>query len=94
VSNMRTPKNILKHELIGLECKIVSSKNKSQVGVNGKIVDETLKTIVIMVKNKKKRIPKKDTIFRLSLGKQKVDINGNYILARPEDRIKKIVRKW
>jgi ribonuclease P protein subunit POP4 len=90
---MRNPKNILRHELIGLQCEITDASNKSQVGLKGKIVDETLRTVII--KNEKKiRIPKKDTVFRLNLGKQKVDVVGNFMIARPEDRIKKKFKKW
>jgi len=87
---MRTAKNILRHELIGLQCEVVSSKNKSQAGIKGKVIDETLKTIVI----EGKRVAKKDTTFRLILNDKKIDVNGNYLLARPEDRIKKKIQKW
>ena len=90
---MRNPKNILRHEFIGLACEVVESKNKHQTGLRGRIVDETLKTITIKDKERKK-IPKKDTVFRVQLGSQKVDIDGNYIIARPEDRIKKKFKKW
>ena len=87
---MRSPSNIVKHELIGLFCEIVSASNKSQVGLKGKIVDETMKTIVI----DDKRIPKQNTIFRVELGNKKVEIDGSYMIARPEDRIKKKFKKW
>ncbi|MFH0832678.1 MAG: ribonuclease P protein component 1 [Candidatus Aenigmatarchaeota archaeon] len=90
---MRNPKNILRHELIGLQCEIIDACNKSQIGLKGRIVDETLKTV--MIKDEKKlRIPKKGTVFRLILGKQRVDVNGNFIISRPEDRIKKKFKKW
>jgi len=88
---MRRPDNILKHELIGLFCEIVSASNKSQIGLKGKVIDETMKTIVI---DDGKRIPKQNSIFRISLGGKKIDIDGNYIIARPEDRIKKKFKKW
>lgn len=87
---MRNPSNIVRHELIGLYCKVVHAQNKSQIGVEGKIADETMKTVVIGGKS----IPKKDTVFRVRLGAKQVDIDGNYIVARPEDRIKKKIRKW
>ncbi len=90
---MRTAKNILRHELIGLECEVVHARNKSQVGIRGKVADETMKTLII--KNSgKKRVQKKGTVFRLMLGGKKVDLDGNFIIARPEDRIKKQINKW
>ena len=88
---MRRPDNILKHELIGLFCEIIHANNKSQIGLKGKIIDETMKTILI---DSGKRIPKQNTIFRIMLGSKKIDIDGNYLIARPEDRIKKKFKKW
>ncbi len=94
VSIMRTPKNILMHELIGLHCKVVQSKNKSCTGLEGKIIDETMKSVILKTKNGRKIVMKKDTMFRVDLGHQQADIDGNFIIARPEDRIKKKFKKW
>ena len=87
---MRNANNILRHELIGLECRVSGSKNKSQIGIEGKIVDETLKSVVIGGKN----VQKKDTTFMVKLGGKNVHIDGNFIIARPEDRIKKKIKKY
>ncbi|MBI2076570.1 MAG: ribonuclease P protein subunit [Candidatus Aenigmarchaeota archaeon] len=90
---MRTYKNILRHELTGLDCEIVGALNKSQIGIKGKIVEETLKTIVIK-NDSLKRIQKKGTVFRLQTPKEKIDVYGDFIVSRPEDRIKKKIKKW
>ncbi len=90
---MRNAGNILRHELIGLDCKIVNSKNKSQISIEGRIVDETMKTIVIEGKARK-TVEKKGTTFRVKLGGKNVYIDGDFIVARPEDRIKKKIKKW
>ena len=91
---MRNSKNILQHELIGLKCKVVGSENKSQVGVQGKVIDETMKTLIVESKQTRKRIAKAGSKFKIWLPKSVVEIDGNAILARPEDRIKKIVHRW
>ncbi len=91
---MRTPSNIIRHELIGLECIIAKASNKSQAGISGKIIDETMKTISIRHEGANKKIPKQGTVFRISLDNKEVDVDGNYLIARPEDRIKKRFRKW
>ncbi|MBI5061712.1 MAG: ribonuclease P protein subunit [Candidatus Aenigmarchaeota archaeon] len=91
---MRTPRNIKQHELIGLDCEVVSALNASHIGLRGRIVDETLKTMILKKKDEKKRIPKKGSIFRLVLGGVRVDLEGDHILARPEDRIKKTTKRW
>ena len=87
---MRNPSNILRHELIGLECKVVKSANKDQEDIAGKILDETLKTLTIGGKT----VQKKGSVFRVRLQGKNLDIEGDYIVARPEDRIKKKISKW
>ena len=87
---MRNAGNILRHELIGLRCKVVKSENAAQAGIEGKIVDETMKTVII----DGKRVQKKGSVFSVALGAKRVEIDGNYLLSRPEDRIKKKISKW
>ena len=86
---MRTPKNVLQHELIGLRCRIVGAKNTAHVGIAGKIRDETMKTLVVG----EKVVPKAGSTFRVRLDDTTVDIDGDAILARSEDRIKKLTKK-
>ena len=87
-------KNILQHELIGLECSVVKSRNKDQIGLKGKIVDETLRTIAIETRKGVKKILKDSCVFRVNLKAENVLIDGSHLMARPEDRIKKKAKKW
>lgn len=82
--------SILRHELVGLECEVVSAENKSQVGIKGEIEDETLKTLVVGGR----RVFKKGSVFRVKVGGRAIEVEGNHLLARPEDRIKKKIRRW
>lgn len=90
-----TPKNLVRHELIGLEVKVVNSSNPSQIGIKGRVVDETRQMLVIQTKNGEKRIEKKSClfVFRLPDGK-KLQVDGKILVGRPEDRIKKKLLKW
>jgi ribonuclease P protein subunit POP4 len=92
---MITPKNLIKHELIGLEVEVADSTNKFQVGVKGLVVDETKNTLIIETKRGMKKIQKKGStfIFKIS-NEKKVKVNGNKIAVRPEDRLKIKVKKW
>ncbi len=56
-----TPKNLVRHELISLKVKIKESTNPSQVGIEGKVIDETFKTLKIETKKREKTIPKENT---------------------------------
>ena len=72
------------HELIGQEIEIIDSKNKSNLHLKGKVVDETKYTIKITFQGKTKTLMKDNIVFKL---KDKI-IEGKTITKRPEERIK------
>ncbi|WP_457613298.1 ribonuclease P protein component 1 [Methanocaldococcus sp.] len=87
---MITPNNILRHELIGLDVEIIDAKNRSMIGITGKVVDETRNTLKIEKKDGREVIIPKDTaIFVFHLKNCKVKVNGRLLVGRPEDRLKK-----
>ena len=71
-----------KGELIGSYVKVVDSKNKTLVGLEGKVIDETKNTITL---EDGKKIIKSHVIFEVD-GEI---VEGKTIQKRPEDRIKK-----
>ena len=90
------PENIIRHEFIGLQVEIKDSKDPKKKGIQGKVVDETKKTLKIEGEDKKYEIPKNETefLFKLPEG-QKVKVDGRVIVGRPEERIKKkFPDKW
>ncbi|MEM5853054.1 MAG: ribonuclease P protein component 1 [Candidatus Aenigmatarchaeota archaeon] len=90
-----TPKNLVRHELIGLEVEIVKSTDPTHQGLKGLVVDETYNTVKIEVKNKEKVIPKENSVFVFTLPSGvKVEVDGKLLKGRPEDRIKKRFPKW
>lgn len=91
---MRTPENLIRHELIGLRLKVIESSNKKNVGISGKVIDESRNVIVIEGGKGEVRLAKEHNVFVFSLGKQKVRIDGEILVGRPEDRIKKKFKKW
>ena len=92
---MITPKNLIKHELIGLTVEIADSTNKFQIGLKGLVVDETKNTLIIETEKGIKKIQKKGStfIFKIS-SEKKVKVSGNKIAVRPEDRLKLKVKRW
>lgn len=91
---MITPKNIIRHELIGLPVTIKQSSNKSNIGISGKVINETKNLLVIKTKKGEKRIQKKKSNFMFTVKNKKIIVEGNYLVAKPEDRVKKKVKKW
>ena len=90
-----SPRNVLRHELIGLEAGVVSSRNPSHRAVKGFIVDESMRTLVIERDGEAKRIPKRDATFIIKLPSGLVEVEGAAMYGRSEDRVKKkIKRRW
>lgn len=87
-----TPYNILRHELVGLRVNVVDA---TSVGYrcSGEIIGETRNTLKIKNKGGVKILPKDCITLELKLpGKGVVRIEGNLLVSRPEDRIKKKYR--
>jgi ribonuclease P protein subunit POP4 len=84
-----TKANIHQHELIGLPASVVYSSNPSQVGISGRLVDESMNTITLSDGVKDRRIQKKDAYFQVVLPDRSIVIvEGSRILSRPVERVK------
>jgi ribonuclease P protein subunit POP4 len=80
--------NLRKHELIGLDVEVVVATDPTQQRLRGRIVDETRNTLVLEVRGDEKRIPKRGSRFRFDI-QGGVEVDGDEIRFRPEDRVKK-----
>ncbi len=80
--------NLRKHELIGLQVEILQATDPGQVHVRGRVVDETRNLLVIEAAGVEKRIPKQGARFRFQI-EGGIEVEGDEIRYRPEDRIKK-----
>ncbi len=80
--------NLRKHELIGLRVQVVSAADPSQRNLSGHVVDETRNMLVVEVGGADKRIPKQGSRFRFDI-QGGVEVDGDEIRFRPEDRVKK-----
>ena len=90
------PRDLPRHELIGLKVKILKSKVKSQEGIEGRVIDETMNTLVIeLPRGKRVRVLKRDCTFLFTLPSGLlVKVEGKILIGRPEDRLKKKIRYW
>jgi len=82
-------KNVTKYELIGLDIKIVSSKNQDLLGLKGKIIDETKNMLIIQSNNQIKKIIKDQVTLELKMNNKLMQIDGKLLTGRSEERIKK-----
>lgn len=91
-----TPRNILRHELIGLPVEVVEAENPSLVGIRGLVLDETKNTLVIGEPGGAKKVVLKfqaTFLFSLPDG-TRVRVDGKYLVGRPEERLKKALHYW
>lgn len=86
--------NITNHELIGLDVTVIESANRDIVGTHGRIVDESRNVLTIESCGREKMAAKHSNTFEFTLpdGTQ-VRINGDLLVARPEDRAAKRQRR-
>lgn len=85
---MISPRNVLRHELIGLDVLVVKASNPAHIGIAGRIIDETRNTVVIQGVEGQKRVPKSFSRFRLTLPDGiRVEIDGSMLAMPPERRI-------
>jgi ribonuclease P protein subunit POP4 len=83
-------KILLSQEFIGMRIKIVKSTHCELCGIFGPIIDETKNTVVIYHKGKPKIVPKRHSTFHCILPDGTIiEIDGELLVGRPEDRIKK-----
>jgi ribonuclease P protein subunit POP4 len=89
---MITPYNLLRHELVGLDVNIIHATHKGYM-VSGRIVDETRNTLKVETTSGIRTIPKNCITFELKLSNDAiVRVDGNLLISRPEDRIKRKYR--
>jgi ribonuclease P protein subunit POP4 len=93
---MRVTPAYVQDEFIGLNAKVVKSTNPNYVGIDGKVIDETRNTLVIRHENQDKVIVKNVAVFHFTTPDDTiVEVDGNVITGRPEDRVKKqLRRRW
>jgi len=92
---MKNLSYILQDEFIGLKLKVVKSTNPSCIGLSGRVIDETKNTFKILCKNGKEKILiKENCVFHFTLpDKTVIEVDGKVLIGRPEDRVKKIIRR-
>jgi ribonuclease P protein subunit POP4 len=87
-------KNILRHEILGLN--VVARGVKQKIEHSGEVVGETMKTIKLLKENGRIIALIKDAyIFEFTLpNNERVRVEGAALMGRPEDRLKRKVKRW
>jgi ribonuclease P protein subunit POP4 len=87
--------NVVNHELVGLHATVVKSTNRDSVGLSGRIIDESRNIFTLDSCGCEKKAAKHGNTFEFRLPEsEKVRIDGDLVVGRPEDRVAKRLRKW
>ena len=90
---VRTPKNLARHETIGLIVEVVKSTDPGVVGIKGKVVDETQSMLTIETEEGDKKVLKKECTFKFFLEEDAVEVEGKVLEERPHERTKSVRKK-
>jgi ribonuclease P protein subunit POP4 len=91
---MKKTTDIIRGEFIGTEGKIARSQHPDYVGISGRIINETKNTFTILHAGKAKNIIKDSAVFNFKFSDGTiVEIDGKLLVGRPEDRLKKSVKR-
>jgi ribonuclease P protein subunit POP4 len=91
---MKVTPDIIRCEFIGNKAKVAKSMHPGYLGISGKIVDETRNTFTILHKGEKKKVIKNMAVFHFKFPDGTiVEIDGKILTGRPEDRLKRHVRR-
>ena len=94
-NEMITKKNIVMHELIGLDAKVEESGNRSLAGMHGEVVNETRNMLTLQTSKGERNVPKEGSVFTFKLPKDgAVRVEGGAIAKSPEKRLKARIKKW
>ena len=91
---MKVTPDLIRHEFIGTEAKVFKSRHPGYVGISGKTIDETRNTVTILHDGKRKIVLKDSAVFHFKFPDGTiVEIEGKLLVGRPEDRLKRRVRR-
>ncbi len=77
-------------EYIGSDVEIIKATHDGYLKIHGKVIDETKNTLTVKDNESMKTIPKKGTVFRLTVDGCQTEIIGDRILYNTEERIKRL----
>jgi len=91
---MKVTPDVIRYEFIGTEGKVAQSSHQDYVGVGGKVIGETRNTFTFLDKGKRRSVVKESAFFNFKFGDGTiVQVDGKLLVGRPEDRLKKSVKR-
>ncbi len=91
---MKVTPDVIQYEFIGTEGNVVDSTHSDYVGVSGEVIGETKNTFTFRSEGKAKSVIKESAVFNFRFNDGTiVQIDGKLLVGRPEDRLKKSIKR-
>jgi ribonuclease P protein subunit POP4 len=91
---MNITPDIIRCEFIGIDVRVARSSHDCNIGICGKVVGETRNTFAILHDGKRKTVAKDSSVFHFKFPDRTIiEVNGRLLTGRPEDRLKKNIRR-
>jgi ribonuclease P protein subunit POP4 len=93
---MKITPDVIRYEFIGTDAEVTQSLHQDYLGLSGKVMGETKNTFTLLGEGQSKSVIKELAIFKFTFGDgTTVQVDGKLLVGRPEDRLKKgIKRLW
>ena len=91
---MKVTPDIIRYEFIGTQAQVAKSLHENYVGLSGRVIGETRNTLTLLDQGQARSIIKEFSVFNFTFDDGTVvDIDGKLLVGRPEDRLKKTVKR-
>jgi ribonuclease P protein subunit POP4 len=91
---MKVTPDIIRYESIGTAAQVAHSNHSGYLGLSGRVIGETKHTFTLNSENKTKSIIKDSAVFNFTFNDgTTVEIDGKLLIGRPEDRLKKSIKR-
>jgi ribonuclease P protein subunit POP4 len=91
---MKVTPDVIRYEFIGTQGLVANSPHAAYIGLGGQVIGETRNTFTFQSEGKTKSVLKENALFNFTFGDGTiVEIDGKLLVGRPEDRLKKSVKR-
>ena len=91
---MKVTPDVIRYEFIGTQAQVAKSLHENYVGLGGRVIGETRNTFTLLDAGKARSVIKEFSVFNFTFDDGTVvDIDGKLLVGRPEDRLKKTVKR-
>ncbi len=91
---MKITPDIIRYEFIGTAAHVAQSNHSGYLGLSGRVIGETRNTFTVESEGATKNIIKESSVFDFTFNDGTiVEIDGKLLVGRPEDRLKKSIKR-